>query len=81
MDAYRNQRDALLTNLQANARAARVRLAMLEYSVEALASVPSGSLPAIEAGRDPGLSGLELARVATTLGLTEEGKRRPLAAR
>lgn len=70
------QRDALLTNLHANARDARERLALSEDDVESLAAAPRGSLLAIQERRDTGLVGPDLQRIALTLGLTAEGKRR-----
>lgn len=76
MDGYRKRRDALLANLRANAGDARERLALSEDDVELLAAVPRGSLLAIQEGRDTGLVGPDLQRIAQTLGLTAEGKPR-----
>lgn len=70
------QRQILLAGLWGNAKDARRRLALSTTDLERLAMVPAGSALAIEEGRDTDLTLSDLERLALTLGLTDEGKRR-----
>ena len=78
MIEYKMRRHALLASLRIHARGARARLALNPGDLEHLAEIPPGSVIAVEDGSPTDLVVPDLQRLALTLGLTEEGRCRPL---